>query len=144
MSFPLGKNVNLSTLETSCFYSLKKRFIVLEYRKRHFSGLYCLKKKSWKNGHFWSKTMGYPLGKNANLSTFWTSCFYSLEKRIFVLEYRKRHFPGIYCLKKKVGKMVIFWAKPCVNPFGKMSISRLFLFFLFLKVRKAFFRSRIS
>ena len=44
----------------------------------------------------------------------------------FVLEYLKRHFPGLYCLKKKGGKMVIFGPKPWVNPFGKMSIFLLF------------------
>ena len=27
---------------TSCFYSLEKHFIVVEYRKTHFSGLYYL------------------------------------------------------------------------------------------------------
>ena len=40
-------------------------------------------------------------GKNFNFSTFWTSCFYIQEKRFFVLEYRKSHFPNQYCLKKK-------------------------------------------
>ena len=39
-----------------------------------------------------------------------------------VLEYHKRHFPDLYCRKKKVGKMVIFGPKPWVNPFGKMAI----------------------
>ena len=44
-----------------------------------------------------------------------------------VLQYRKRLFPGLYCLKKKkVGKMAIFGPKPWVNPFGKMSIFKLF------------------
>ena len=62
---------------------------------------------------------------------FKTSCFYSLERRLFVLEYRKRHFPGLYCLKKKVGKMAIFGPKPWVNPFGKISILD-FLNFMFL------------
>ena len=52
------KNVNFSTFLTSCFYILETRFLVLEYRKRHFPGLYCLKKTTWKNGHFWTKTMG--------------------------------------------------------------------------------------
>ena len=36
---------------------------------------------------------------------------YSLERRFFALEYRKTHFPGLYCLKKKVGKMAIFGPK---------------------------------
>ena len=39
--------------------------------------------------------------KNVNFSTFLTSCFYSLERRFFVVKYRKSHFPGLYCLKKK-------------------------------------------
>ena len=30
--------------------------------------------------------------------------FFGLERRFFVLEYSKRHFPGLYCLKKKVQK----------------------------------------
>ena len=40
----------------------------------------------------------------------------------FVLEYRKRPFPCLFCLKRKVGKMAIFGPKPWVNPFRKMSI----------------------
>ena len=39
--------------------------------------------------------------------------------------------------------MAIFGPKAWVNPFGKMSSIKLFDF-LFLKPRKAFFRSRIS
>ena len=30
--------------------------------------------------------------------------FYSLERRLFALEYRKKHFPGIYFIKKKFKK----------------------------------------
>ena len=32
------------------------------------------------------------------------------------VEYRKRHFTGLYCLKKKVGKRTISGSKPWVNP----------------------------
>ena len=39
--------------------------------------------------------------KNVNFST---SSFYSLEKRFFVLEYHKGHFPSLYWVKKKVEK----------------------------------------
>ena len=67
--------------------------------------------KAWKNDYF---------------LTFRTFRFYSLERCFLVLEYHKTHFPGLYCLKKKVGKMAIFGPKPWVNPFGKMSISLLF------------------
>ena len=73
-----------------------------------------------------------PFWKNVNFSTFWTSCFYSLERCFFVLEYDKRHFPGLYCLKKKVGKMAIFGPKPWVNPFGKMSSFGLFGLHVFI------------
>ena len=40
------------------FLKPRKAFFHLEYRKRDFPGLYSLKKTSWKNGHFWTKTMG--------------------------------------------------------------------------------------
>ena len=58
--------------------------------------------------------------------------FYSLETRFFVLEYRKRHFSCLYCLKKKVGKSANFGPKPLGNPFEKMSIFRLFELVLFI------------
>ena len=59
-------------------------------------------------------------------------CSYSLGRRFFALEYRKTHLPGLYCLKKKVGKMTMFEPKPWVNPFGKMSIFRLFELLVFI------------
>ena len=101
---PIGKNANFSTFWTSCFYSLKERFLVLKYRKRHFPGLYFLKKKSLKNGQFSTNSNGLTLWKNVNFLTFWTFCFYSLERCFLVLEYRKTHFPGLYCLKKGLEK----------------------------------------
>ena len=48
------------------------------------------------------------------------------------LECRQRHFPGLYCLKTKVGKMAIFEPKPWVNPLGKMAIFRLFELLVFI------------
>ena len=74
-----------------------------------------------------------PFGKIVKFSKFLTSCFYSLERRLFVPEYRKRHFPTLYCLeKKKVGKMAICGPKPWINPFRKMSIFRLFELLVFI------------
>ena len=55
---PVGKMSIFRHFGVPCFYSLERRFIVLEYHKRLFPGLYCLKKKGWKNGQFWTKTMG--------------------------------------------------------------------------------------
>ena len=114
------------------FSNPKRRFFVLEYLKRHFHGQYCLKTKIRKNAHSWTKTMGLPLWENVNFSNFWISCFDSPNRRFLVLEYRKRHFPGLYSLKKKLGKMPILGPKPWVNPFGQMSIFQLFELLVFI------------
>ena len=66
------------------------------------------------NGPIFDQKHGLTVRENVNFSTFLTSSFYSLERRFFVLEYRKRHFPGLYCPKIKVAKMAIFGAKPWV------------------------------
>ena len=73
-----------------------------------------------------------PFGKMSIFRLFGTLCFYSLERCFLVLEYGKRHFLGLYCLKKKVGKMAIFGPKAWVNPFGIMSIFRLFELLVFI------------
>ena len=56
---------------------------------------------------------------------------FGLGRRLFLLEYRKRHFPSLYCLKRKLGKMAFFGPKAWVNPFGKMSIFRIFELLVF-------------
>ena len=73
-----------------------------------------------------------PFGKMAIFLTFLTSCFYNLERRFFVLEYRKRHFPGLYCLKQKVGKMAIFGSKPWTNHSEKILNFPLFELLVFI------------
>ena len=62
------------------FYNLESGCFVVEYRRRQFPGLYCLK-KNWKNGRFWTKIMGQPVLKNLNFSTFLISCCHRLERR---------------------------------------------------------------
>ena len=46
--------------------------------------------------------------KKSQFFDFFNLFFYSLEKRFFDLEYREAHFPGLYCVKKKDGKVAIF------------------------------------
>ena len=135
---PFGKKFNFSTFWTSGFYSLERRFFVLEYRKRHFPGLYCLKKKVEKMAIFGPKPWVNPFGKMSVFSTFLTSCFYSLERRFFVVKYRKRHFPGLYCPKKKWWKNSHFWTKTVGYPFGKISIFRLFELLVFIASKGVF------
>ena len=73
-----------------------------------------------------------PFGKMSVFGLFELLVFYSPKRRFLVLEYRKRHFAGLYCLKKKVGKMAIFGPKPWVNPSGKISIFGLFELLVFI------------
>ena len=56
-----------------------------------------------------------PFGKMSIFRVFELLVFLSLKRRFFVVEYRKRHFPRLYFLKKKtVGKMAIFGPKPWI------------------------------
>ena len=50
----------------------------------------------------------------------------------------KDNIATLYCFKKKVGKMASFGRKPWVNPFGKMSISRLFQLVVFIALKGVF------
>ena len=55
MDKPLWKDVNVSVFRTSNFYSLERRFITLEYRKKNFPSLYLRKKKIGKQAIFGPK-----------------------------------------------------------------------------------------
>ena len=58
--------------------------------------------------------------------------FYSLERRFFVLEYHKTHFPALYCLKKKkVEKWPILDQNNGITPLEKCQFLDFFNF-LFL------------
>ena len=73
-----------------------------------------------------------PFRENVNFSTFRTFYFYSSERRFFVLEYRKRHFPGLYCLKKKKEEKWPFLDQNhALTPLEKCQLFN-FLKFLFL------------
>ena len=122
----------MSTFRTFCFCSLERRSFVVEYRKRNFPGLYCLKRKVEKKAIFGPKPWVNPVGKVSIFGLFEVLFFMAKKGLFFVLEYRKRHFPGLYCLKRKVGKMTIFGLKLWVNPFGKVSNFGLFEVLVFI------------
>ena len=72
-------------------------------------------------------------GKTSLFSDFLDFLFLQPRKAFFPSKkYFKRHFPGLYFLKKKFGKTANFVPKLLVNPFRKMSIFRLFKIFVFL------------
>ena len=62
---PFAKNLNFSTVSTSCFYSLERRFIAIEYHKTHFPGQHCPKKEDKKMANFGPKQWTNPFGKNS-------------------------------------------------------------------------------
>ena len=142
------QNHGLTLLETSQFFEFfnflffywpRRRFFVLDYRKSHFRYQYCLTKKVGKMAIFGPKPWVNPFGK---MSMFWILVllfFHCLERRFFVLDYRKSHFPNQYCLTKKVGKMAIFGPKPWLNPFGKTSIFRHSKLLVFIAKKGVFF-----
>ena len=117
---PFGKMSIFKKFWTSCFYSLQRRFFVVQYRKRLFPNINYLKKEIGKMDKFGPKPWANPFKKNFNFSTFWTSSFYSLDRRFFVLEYRKSHFPGQYCLKKRLEKWTYLDQNHLFTPFGKI------------------------
>ena len=93
---PLGKMSIFLLFELLFLYS-RKAFFLFRISLKIFSWPELLKKKKLEKWPFFDKN----LWKNAKSSVFLTFCFYSVERRFFVLEYRKRHFPGLNCLKRK-------------------------------------------
>ena len=72
--------------------------------------------------------------KKLQFSIFWTSCFYSKERRFFVLEYRKNHFPNQYYLKKKgLEKWPYLDQNHRLTPFEKCQFSNFWNLFLLPK-----------
>ena len=72
-----------------------------------------------------------PFGEMPIFRFFGLFVFIAWKGGFFVLEYPRRHFPGLICLKKKVGKMAIFGPKPWLNPLGKVSIFGVFELYVF-------------
>ena len=115
---PFGKTSIFSLFELLVF-GIERRFFVLEYRKRHFPGLYYLKKKVRKMVIFGPKPWVNFLGKMSIFRFFCTSFSVSLVRRFFVVEYRNRHFPGLYCLKKICCKNGHLFFKTVGSPLWK-------------------------
>ena len=87
----------------SCFYRLERRFLFQIIVKRHFPGLYCQKKKLEKWPILDQNYRVIPMEKS-QFFDFQNFLFYRLKRRFFDVQYRKRHFPCLYCLKNKSWK----------------------------------------
>ena len=139
---PFKKNVNFSTFRIF-FLQARKAFFRTRISLKTFSWPILPKKKVEKTAMFGPKPWVNPFKKNVNFSTFWTAGFHSLGRRFFVLEYHKRHFPGLCCLKKKLQKWPCLDQNHGLTHFGKLSIFRLFGPFVFIAL-KGVLRSGIS
>ena len=139
---PFGK-MSIFRLFELCVFIAQKGVFCFQNIVKHTLLAYIALKKKLEKWPFLVQKFGLTLWKYVNFLTFLTFRFYSLERCFLVLEYRKTHFPGLYCLKKKVGKMAIFGPKVWVNP---LEICQFFDFlnFVFLQPRKVFFGFRLS
>ena len=60
-----------------------------------------------------------PFKKMSTVRLFERLVFKGYKGVFFALEYRKRNFPSLYCLKKKVGKMAILEKNHGLTPLEK-------------------------
>ena len=86
--------------------------------------------------NFGRKPWVNPFGK-MSFFRLWTFCFYSLERRFFVQEYHKGHFPGLYCQKKKLEKLPFLDLNHWLTPLKKCQFSD-FLNFFFYGLKRRF------
>ena len=66
-------------------------------------------------GIFEPKPWVNPFGKMLSFGLFELLVFIAQKRPSFVLEYLKKHSPGLLCLQKKFGKSAIFGPKPWKN-----------------------------
>ena len=120
------------------FLAQKDVFLVLEYRKEHFSGL------SWEKRPFLNQNhVLTPLEKSQVFDFLNFLLLWYRKSFFFFLEYRKTHFSGLYCLKNKFEKWSIFDQNHGLPPLEKSQFFD-FLNLLFLQPRKTVLRSKIS
>ena len=119
---PLGKMSIFRPFKSFCFYSLERRFFILEYRERHFPGLYQLNKKCEK-WQILDQSHGLTPLQKCQFFNFLKFLFLQPRRAFSVLEYRKRHFPGLFGLKEKVRKKAIFGLKPWVTRWENVNFS---------------------
>ena len=87
---------------------------------------------------FGPKPWANPFGKMSIFGLFEDFVFIA-SKGVFLFQNIVRDIFLVYIAKKKkVGKMAIFVPKPWVNPFGKMSIYRLFELLVFIAQKSVF------
>ena len=138
-----GKISIFRLFEFVVFLAYKVNFLVLEYRKTHFPGLYQLKKKLEKwpffdQNHELTPLEKFPFLDCLKVLFLWRTIWFFGSRMSLNI------FSGLYCLKnKKLEKLQFFDQNQELTPLEKSQFFD-FLTFLFLQPRKAFFRFKIS
>ena len=135
---PFGKMSIFRPFELLVFIPQTGVFSFQNIVKDMFVAYISEEKKFLKMAIFGPKPFVNPFGKKLKFFDSLNFLFLQSIKVFFVLEYRKRHFPGLYCLKKKFLKMAIFGPKGWVNSFGKMSVFRPFELLVFIPQKGVF------
>ena len=135
--------VNFSTFSTSCFYSLERPFFVLEYRKRHFPGLYCLKKKMLEKWPFFDQNHGFTPFEKCQFLDFFNVFFFIASKGDFSFQnIVKDIFLAYIALKKMLEKWPFLDQNRGLTPLETCQFFD-FMNFWFLQPRQALFRCKI-
>ena len=147
----LGPNPWVNPFEKCQFVDFLN-FLFLELRKacfgsgisfKTFSWLILPKKKKWKNGYFWAKTMGNPF-KKCQFFDFLKFLFLQIRNSLFGSRISLKTFSWAKLpKKKKLEKWPFLGQNHGLTRLEKCQFFY-FLNFLFLQLRKAFFGSRIS
>ena len=140
---PFGKMSIFRLFELVVFKAQNGLFLFQNIVKDIFPAYIAKKEKLDKMAIFGPKPLVNPFGEMSIFRLFELFVFVAQKGVLFVLEYRKRHFPGLHCLKQKLEKWPFLHQNHGLTPFEKWQVFD-FLKFLYLQTRKAFFRSRIS
>ena len=112
----LDQNHGLTPLEKCQFFDFLN-FLFLQPRKTCFGSRISCKTFSWpilpkkeklEKSPFLDQNHGLTPLEKCQFFDFLNFLFLQPRKAFSALEYRQRHFPGLYCLKRKVEKMAIF------------------------------------
>ena len=126
-----------SLFELLAFIAQKGVFALQNIVKDIFLPYILQKKKVEKIAIFGLKPWVNPIGKK-KFFDFLNFLFLQPRKAFFHSRIAEKTFFWLIFPEKKVGKMAIFGPKPWVNPFGKMSIFRLFEHLVFIAQKGVF------
>ena len=134
---PFGKMAIFRLFELLVFIAQKGVFSFQNIVRDNFLA-YIAKKKKLKMAIFGPKPWIIDFGKISIFRLFELLVFIA-QKGVFSFQnIVKDIFLASIARKEKVGKLVIFGPKPWVNPFGKMSIFRLFELLVFIAQKGVF------